>query len=133
MELAQAPERGPSPHPTGAFGSRGLCFQIAFVTDSVPVDVLGDIFDDVAHGAALLLVHYLPVKAGRDVAMGLFALRVAFAFQVAFVMAQGIALQDADQPVLVLGFDPYQQVPVGRAVMVGFDHPKAEIVYRVGH
>ncbi|MNT09773.1 hypothetical protein D3C72_1445740 [compost metagenome] len=86
LELTQAPERGPGPHPAGALGGGGLCFQVALFADPVAVDVLGDVLDDVAHGAAFLLVHHLPVETGGDVAIGLLAVGVTPAHQVILVI-----------------------------------------------
>ncbi|MNY82928.1 hypothetical protein D3C86_2253300 [compost metagenome] len=60
------------------------------------VDILGDVFDDVADGATLGRIHHLPVKARSDVAIRSFAHGMALALKVASVMAQGIALHRAD-------------------------------------
>ncbi|OCA64145.1 hypothetical protein A9R10_03010 [Aeromonas piscicola] len=92
------------------------------------VYVLGDVFDDIAHGPAFGRIHYLPVKARGDVAIRPLAHRMVLALKVALVMAQGVALQGAYQLTLLGGIDEQQQVPVGGAIVMGFDHPKAEIL-----
>lgn len=42
-------------------------------------------------------------------------------------MAQGIALHGAYQLMLLVGAYKQQQVPVRGAIVMGLDHPKAEI------
>ncbi|MNF97739.1 hypothetical protein D3C84_805780 [compost metagenome] len=72
------------------------------------VDILGDVFDDVAHGPAFGRIHDLPVKARGDVAIGAFAHGVALALKVAFVVAQGVVLHCADQLMLLGRVDEQQ-------------------------
>ncbi|MNQ79028.1 hypothetical protein D3C85_939580 [compost metagenome] len=53
------------------------------------------------------------------------------AYQVLLVIGQGVILQGADEAVLVLWFDPDEQVPVGCAVVMRLHDPEAEILDRV--
>jgi len=94
----------------------------------VAVDILGDVFHDVAHRAPFGRIHDFPVKAGGNVAIGSFGLGMALALKVCSVMAQGIALHGANQLMLLVGAHKQQQVPVRGAIVMGFDHPKAEIL-----
>lgn len=100
-------------------GSAGL-FVIVQVG---AVDVLGNVFGDIARGITLGRVYLFPVKAGSKVGKGWGALDIPY--QLVMVIGQGIALQDTDHPVAIFRAHKWQQVPVRGAVMVSLAHAKS--------
>ncbi len=60
------------------------------------VDVLGNLFGDIARGIPLGRVYLFPVKAGSKVGKGWGALDIPY--QLFVVIGQGIVLQNADHP-----------------------------------
>lgn len=81
----------------GAFISRGAGLFV--VVQVGAVDVLGNVFGDIARGIPLGRVYLFPVKAGSKVGKGWGALDIPY--QLVVVIGQGIALQDADHPVAI--------------------------------
>ncbi len=86
------------------------------------VDILDNVFGDIARGITLGRVYLFPVKAGSKVGKGWCALDIPYPLVV--VISQCIALQNADHPGPILRAHKQQQVPVRGAVVVALSDPR---------
>lgn len=97
LEGANAPPTGLGDGVQGALIGGGTGLLV--IVQVGAVDVLGNVFGDIARGIALGRVYLFPVEAGSKVGKGWGALDIPY--QLFVVIGQGIALQDTDHPVAI--------------------------------